>query len=200
MECACDYEPSPSAIGGQSSMPVTKAKPETSSSGRVSGSIRPAQRPLANIHERGRMISASTMPPSLRSTVIDNLAQTGSGWGASQQVPGPERSVQSTDSINVIRMTAGIAAKQESILPREISFVSTCQCIHSNWDLACFSTLDPDECIRQILRCISQCRIGRRRGRFEPRCVKRRRDQSTLMMEPRDKLRQRLSKGDNSFE
>jgi hypothetical protein len=30
--------------------------------------------PLANIHERGRMISVSTMPPSLRSTVIDSLA------------------------------------------------------------------------------------------------------------------------------
>ncbi len=54
---------------------VTKASPETSSSGRFGGSIRPAHRPLANIHERGRMISVSTMPPSLRSAVIDNLAQ-----------------------------------------------------------------------------------------------------------------------------
>jgi hypothetical protein len=43
--------------------------------GRLNGSIRPAQRPLANIHDRGRMISASTMPPSLRSTVIGNLSQ-----------------------------------------------------------------------------------------------------------------------------
>jgi putative transposase len=101
---------------------------------------------------------------------------------------------------NLIRMTAGVAAKQELILPREISFVSTCQYILSNWDLACFSTLYPDECIRQILRCISQCRVGRRPDRFEPRCVKRRRDQYTLMMELRDELRQRLSKGDNSFE
>ena len=60
--------------------------------------------------------------------------------------------------------------------------------------------LTPDEMLRQILRCISQCRVGCRPGRFEPRYVKRRRDQYKLMMEPRDKLRQRLSKGDNSFE
>ena len=66
--------------------------------------------------------------------------------------------------------------------------------------LACFSALNPDELVRQILRCISQCRVGNRPGRFEPRCVKRRRDQYKLMMKPRDKLRQRLGKGDNSFE
>ena len=62
-------------------MAVTKASPETSSSGRFSGSMRPAHRPLSKIHERGRMISASTMPPSLRSTVMDTLAQVAwSGW------------------------------------------------------------------------------------------------------------------------
>jgi hypothetical protein len=101
---------------------------------------------------------------------------------------------------NFIKMTVGLAAKQESILRRQISFVSTCQYILSNWDVACFSALNPDEMLRQILRCISQCRVGNRPGRFEPRCVKRRRDQYKLMMEPRDKLRQRLSEGDNSFE
>jgi len=100
----------------------------------------------------------------------------------------------------LIRMTAGLAAKQESILPREISFVSTCQFILSNWDLACFSALNPDEFIRRFLRCVSQCRVGSRPGRFEPRCVKRRRDHYQLMVEPRNQLRHRLSKGDNSFE
>jgi hypothetical protein len=44
---------------------------------------------------------------------------------------------------NLIRMTVGLAAKQESILPRQISFVSTCQYILSNWDVACFSALNP---------------------------------------------------------
>ena len=85
---AVTTEPSPSAIGGQSSMAVTKASPETSSSGRLNGSIRPAQMPLRRIHERGRMISASTMPPSLRSTVTDNLAQvacSGSGCGSTSK-------------------------------------------------------------------------------------------------------------------
>lgn len=59
----------------------SKASPETSSTGRFSGSIRPAHRPLANIHERGRISSASTMPPSLRLTVMDTLAQV--AWSGS---------------------------------------------------------------------------------------------------------------------
>ena len=91
---AVTTEPSPSAIGGQSSMAVTNASPETSSSGRFSGSIRPAHRPLANIHERGRMISASTMPPSLRSTVMDNLAHDawlGSDISVYQRFKKPDR-------------------------------------------------------------------------------------------------------------
>jgi hypothetical protein len=85
---AVTTEPSPTAIGGQSSMAVTKASPGTSSSGRFSGSMRPAQTPLRRIHERGLMISASTMPPSLRSTVMDNLAQvawSGSGCGSTSK-------------------------------------------------------------------------------------------------------------------
>ena len=67
---------------------VTKAGPETSSSGRFGGSIRPAHRPLANIRVRGRMISASTMPPSLRSALIKSLAQvswSGSGCGSTSK-------------------------------------------------------------------------------------------------------------------
>jgi hypothetical protein len=81
MEYAYYYEPSPPAIGGQSSMAVTKASPETSSSGRLNGSMRPAQMPLRRIHERGQIISASTIPPSLRSQVIDSLAQV--AWSGS---------------------------------------------------------------------------------------------------------------------
>jgi hypothetical protein len=54
---------------------VANASPETFSSGRLNGSMRPAQMQLLRIHERGRMISASTMPPSLRSIVMDRLAQ-----------------------------------------------------------------------------------------------------------------------------
>jgi|688.fasta_scaffold954370_1 hypothetical protein len=85
---AVTTELSPSAIGGQSSMAVSKASPETSSSGRLNCSIRPAQMPLRRIHERGRIISASKMPPSLRATVIDNLAQvawSGSGCGSTSK-------------------------------------------------------------------------------------------------------------------
>jgi hypothetical protein len=48
---------------------ATKASPETSSSGRFSGSMRPAHRPLSNIHERGRMIWASTIDQS--TTLVD---------------------------------------------------------------------------------------------------------------------------------
>jgi hypothetical protein len=56
---------------------------------------------------------------------------------------------------NLVRMTVGLGAKQESILPRQISFVSTCQYILSNWDVACFSALNPDELVHVILCCIS---------------------------------------------
>ena len=69
---------------------------------------------------------------------------------------------------NLVRMTVGLEAKQESILPRQISFVSTCQYILSNWDVACFSALNPDELLRQILRCISQCRVGCDRSDSNP--------------------------------
>ena len=55
MEYAYYYEPSPPAIGGQSSMDVTNASLETSSSGRLNGSIRPAQMPLRRIQERSRI-------------------------------------------------------------------------------------------------------------------------------------------------
>ena len=54
---------------------------------------------------------------------------------------------------NLTIMTVGLAAKHESILSRQISFVSTCQYILSKWDVACFSALNPDEFVRQILRC-----------------------------------------------
>ena len=54
---------------------------------------------------------------------------------------------------NLTIMTVGLAAKHESILSRQISFVSTCQYILSKWDVACFSALNPDELVRQILRC-----------------------------------------------
>ena len=47
--------------------------------------MRPAQMPLAKIHERGRMTSASTMPPSRRSTVIESLAHPGMRWTASRE-------------------------------------------------------------------------------------------------------------------
>jgi len=43
--------------------------------------MRPAHKLLAKIQELGRMISESTMPPSLRSTVIESLAQV--AWSGS---------------------------------------------------------------------------------------------------------------------
>jgi transposase len=60
--------------------------------------------------------------------------------------------------------------------------------------------LNHHEFNRHLLRCISQCRDGSRPGRFQPRCVKRRMDQYQLIMEPRNQLRHRLSKEENSSE
>ena len=51
-----------------------------------------------------------------------------------------------------------------------------------------------------MLMAIGQCIVGNRPGRFEPRVVKLRRDQYKKMMKPRNELRKRLERHDNSFE
>jgi hypothetical protein len=103
---------------------------------------------------------------------------------------------------NLIRATITLAAKAGKVLPRSISFTSACQYVLASWQefsnrrtLAAWRTY-----CTKILEVISKCEVGLRPGRFEPRVVKRRRDQYTLMTQPRNVLRERLRKGDNAFE
>lgn len=103
---------------------------------------------------------------------------------------------------NLIRSTIALTAHMFNKHPRQISFTSTCQYVLASWHE--FKSLTSHEAraayCQQILHAISSCQVANRPGRFEPRVVKRRRDQYTLMMEPRNELRKRLAAGDNSFE
>jgi putative transposase len=103
---------------------------------------------------------------------------------------------------NLIRTTIAIAATIYQKEPRQLSFTSACQYVLAGWqELRPKTTADELQayCLTMLER-ISECVVANRPGRFEPRVVKRRRDQYTLMMEPRNELRKRLAMGDNAFE
>lgn len=96
---------------------------------------------------------------------------------------------------NLIRTTAAAAAVLHDLLPRQISFTSTCQQVLALWML--FSgegspPPDQEKRCRELLRLIAQCRVANRPGRIEPRELKRRRHGYKLMQEPRPTLRARL--------
>lgn len=104
---------------------------------------------------------------------------------------------------NAIRMTAARAGELYDVEPRHISFVGTCQYVLAAWDVLALGSLSGRAlnayCAAQLQQ-IAQCLVGNRPGRIEPRVRKKRQTNYRLMMEPRNKLRQRLKKGDNSFE
>jgi len=103
---------------------------------------------------------------------------------------------------NLVRSTIALAAKFNNKRPRQISFTATCQYVLANWNRFEFvqNLTERIKYCQQMLQAISQCEVGDRPGRFEPRVVKRRRDQYKLMSQPRQTLRDRLTKGDNAFE
>ena len=57
-----------------------------------------------------------------------------------------------------------------------------------------YSSLAKCRRLTGMLLSMSQCVVGDRPGRFEPRVVKRRKDQYKKMMQPRNVLRNRLAK------
>ena len=103
---------------------------------------------------------------------------------------------------NLIRTTIALAANLSNKRPRQISFVSACQYVLSSWQVAhtINDTVQLANYCREMLKAIGQCVVGDRPGRFEPRVVKRRRDQYKKMTKPRSELRKRLERNDNSFE
>lgn len=103
---------------------------------------------------------------------------------------------------NLIRTTICSAASLHGKRPREISFVGASQYILASWQevTANLRGKQLERYARLLLERIASCKVGHRPGRIEPRVVKRRRDQYTLMTEPRKQLQKRLYKGDNRFE
>ena len=103
---------------------------------------------------------------------------------------------------NLIRTTIALAANLYGKEPRRISFVSACQYVLASWQEAHYieDASRLEHYCREMLKAISQCEVGNRPGRFEPRVVKRRRDQYKKMMKPRNELRKSLQRNDNSFE
>lgn len=104
---------------------------------------------------------------------------------------------------NAIRTTAACSAKLHDVNPRQISFVSTCQFVLAAWDVLASGLIAAKSimgyCLSRLKQ-ISKCIVGNRPGRFEPRVLKKRQKNYNLMMQPREELKLRLAKGDNSFE
>jgi hypothetical protein len=103
---------------------------------------------------------------------------------------------------NLIRSTVALAASLHDRLPRQISFTAACQFVLTTWN-QCIASMSQHERLsycEQLLRSVAHCQVAHRPDRFEPRVVKRRRDQYQLMTQPRHELRKRLAGGDNAFE
>lgn len=80
---------------------------------------------------------------------------------------------------NLVRLVTVKAAKRQHVAPHRISFIDALR-----W-------LQPSKPARQLPELIVN---PLRKGRFEPRCIKRRMKEYRLMKLPRDKLRKRLKK------
>lgn len=103
---------------------------------------------------------------------------------------------------NLIRVTIATSASLHNRKPRELSFVSACQFVLAAWqELPTMQDAQTriDYCSIMLTR-LSECVVGQRPGRIEPRVLKKRKDQYRLMTQPRLELRRRLNAGDNSFE
>ena len=97
---------------------------------------------------------------------------------------------------NLIRTTAASAALLHGKQPRQISFTSTCQFVLSSWSTIASGSVEGSRFVRFILhklKEISDCEVGNRPGRIEPRVLKRRRDNAyPLMRKRRGVLRNEL--------
>ena len=98
---------------------------------------------------------------------------------------------------NLIRTTAAGAALLHNKQPRQISFTSTCQYVLSSWMLIVCGKVD-QKTLRRLwftfAKQISECEVGNRPGRLEPRVIKRRRHHYKLMQKPRKELKRELRK------
>lgn len=103
---------------------------------------------------------------------------------------------------NLIRVTMANSAAVHQRHPRELSFVKACQFVTAAWQEIA-GVDDPQrllEYCQRFLKELSRCLVGQRKGRIEPRVLKKRKDKYRRMMQPREELRARLKQGDNAFE
>lgn len=94
---------------------------------------------------------------------------------------------------NLIRTVMAQAASRFGVLPRTVSFKGTIQIMNAFRDKILLAREeDLPELFEQLLHGIIRHRVGHRLGRCEPRAVKRRPKQYSLLMEPRQQARNRL--------
>ena len=97
---------------------------------------------------------------------------------------------------NLIRTTVASAAALHDKHPRQISFTSTVQFVLSSWSLIACGSVEKSKLLNFMLHKIKEiaaCEVRNRPGRFEPRVLKRRRDNAySLMRKPRAVLRAEL--------
>lgn len=89
---------------------------------------------------------------------------------------------------NLIRLLMWRAAQKHGVSPRRLSFAGTQQCILAalpNYAL-CLTREAQERFARRLLQQIAARLLPHRPDRFEPRCVKRRRKQYTLLKRPRN--------------
>lgn len=91
---------------------------------------------------------------------------------------------------NLIRLMMAQAAQLARCLPRELSFKHTVQ-LWIAWGHY-YRASDTDEALRTLFVLIAQQRVGDRKGRIEPRAVKRRPKPYPLLTKPRAQARKHV--------
>ena len=97
---------------------------------------------------------------------------------------------------NLIRRTILQSAQATGKLPRQVSFTAALQKIAASWGTAPLSSEGVlNALINNVLKRLSQQRVGHRPDRIEPRAVKRRPKVLALLTVPRDQARAELLAG-----
>ena len=96
---------------------------------------------------------------------------------------------------NLIRTVMAETAAQWKISPRDVSFKAAIQLLNAFRSRGLLnSEIKIKEILEELFRAIAKNRVNDRQGRFEPRVVKRRNTKYSLMMKPRQILKEKLAK------
>lgn len=87
---------------------------------------------------------------------------------------------------NCLKSVAAAAAKKHDVKPRQISFKGTLQTIMAFAPALQVQTDGQQQLLDAMLLAISSRRVGNRKGRWEPRAVKRRPKPQKLLTVPRE--------------